>query len=411
MSTPRPDTTDELEQAFTRLLQHIGRRLVIAVDDIDRLAASDVLDALATIRSFLLTGTQHRRPPVFLLSCDEDIVREAIVGVRPGGLAHRPVRPTPVAAPDSTQDEADTPVAPSRPNAEPAAATRKATEEAAQEYLNKLFTIRVNLPAHHDADLRDYAEQLLLGKSLAHPLVEEVGGLAPTRALIQTLIHRQVRDPRHVIRLLNSFCTDFQLAKRREEHVNGRLARIAPGEVTGHPLELARLTVLRHDYRELYDAISSENRLLHLLDDALLGSQEALTDPLLDRYRALGSSRRLDLEHFSGLAFLSATASRARTQRPFHIGPLINLGSSKASRLLGSQMAADIDNELVQRNGASLGERLIAGDQRARLLEAATASLGSARRGQDLDNAVAAALEALGVSAAALTADPNQDET
>ncbi|MFD5327928.1 P-loop NTPase fold protein [Streptomyces sp. NPDC127092] len=410
VSTPRPDTTDELEQAFTRLLQHVDRRLVIAVDDIDRLAASDVLDALATIRSFLLTGTQHRRPPVFLLSCDEDIVREAIVGVRPGGLAHRPTRPARVAAPTTTDGEAPTPVGPSRTNAEPEADTRKATEEAAQEYLNKLFTIRVNLPAHHDADLRDYAEQLLLGKTPAHPLVEEVGGLTPTRALLQVLIHRQVRDPRHVIRLLNSFCTDYQLAKRREEQVGGRLARIAPGEVTGHPLELARLTVLRHDFRELYDAISAENRMLHLLDDAILGSQEALADPLLDHYRTIGSGRRLDLDHFPGLAFLSATASRARTQRPFHIGPLINLGSSRASRLLGSQMAADIDNELVQRNGASLGERLLAGNQRARVLEAATASLGSARRGQDLDNAVAAVLEALGVSAAALTADPSEDE-
>ncbi|AQT71391.1 P-loop NTPase fold protein [Streptomyces sp. fd1-xmd] len=401
VSSPRPDSTDELEQAFARLLQHIDRRLVIAVDDVDRLAASDVLDALATIRSFLLTGTQHRRQPVFILSCDEDIVREAIVGVRPG-LAHRPTRA-------SADPESDTPP-PAVQNSDVAeAAVRKATEEAAQEYLNKLFTIRMVLPAHFDADLRDYAEELLLSAP-PHPLVEELGSLTTPRTLVEVLVHRQVRDPRHVIRLLNSFCADYQLARRREQPVGARPPRIAPGEVTSHPIELARLTVLRHDFRDLYDAVRAEHRMLHLLDDALLGSEQALSDPLLDGYRIGGSSRRLDLDGFPGLSYLNATVARARTQRPFQIGPLVTLGSSRASRLLGSQLATEIDTALVQRNGATLAARLAEGEQRLRVLQAATDSLESARTGQDLDNAVTAALEALGANAELLTLASSDQE-
>ncbi|MEU6098440.1 P-loop NTPase fold protein [Streptomyces sp. NPDC047079] len=401
LSTPRPDSTDELEQAFVRLLQHIDRRLVIAVDDIDRLAASDVLEALATVRSLLLTSTQHRRPPVFILSCDEDIVREAIVGVRPG-LAHRPTTGVPETETAEQQSAQTGDVA--------EAAVRKVAEEAAQEYLNKLFTIRLVLPEHYDADLRDYAEELLLGTAPPHPLVAELGGSTAIRTLLQVLVHRQVRDPRHVIRLLNSFCADFQLAQRREQPVGNRPARIAPGEVTGHPIELARLTVLRYDFREMYDAVRAEHRLLHLLDDALLGSQQALSDPLVGPYRASGPGVRLDLDRFPALAFLNATVARARTQRPFQIGPLITLGSSKASRLLGSQMATEIDNELVQRNGAALAVRLAEGGQRLRVLQAATASLESIRRGQDLDNAITAALDALGSNVGTLTTDPSEEE-
>ncbi|MFE2094832.1 P-loop NTPase fold protein [Streptomyces sp. NPDC059460] len=398
VSSPRPDSTDELEQAFTRLLQHINRRLVIAVDDIDRLATSDVLDALATIRSFLLTGTQHRRPPVFILSCDEDIVREAIVGVRPG-LAHRPTTPT---------DDAETSVPPEIPHVTDAA-VRKATEDAAQEYLNKLFTIRMVLPTHHDADLRDYAEELLLSTP-CHPLVDELGGQSATRTLLEVLIHRRVQEPRHVIRLLNSFCADYQLAQLRERPVGNRPSRIAPGEVTGYPIELARLTVLRHDFRDLYDAVRAEHRLLHLLDDALLGEEQPLNDPLLSRYRAPRSTGPLDLDGFPGLAYLKATAARARTQSPFQIGPLVTLGSSRASRLLGSQLATEIDLALVGRNGTTLAARLAESEQRTRVLQAATESLESARVGQDLDNAVVAALEALGSSADTLIADTSDDQ-
>lgn len=405
VSSPRPESTDELEQAFARLLRSIKRRLVIAVDDIDRLAASDVLDALATVRSFLLTGTQHRHQPVFVLSCDEDIVREAIIGVRPG-LAHRPSTPE---NPGTAADAGAAPE-PSQTRQETDAAVRKATEEAAQEYLNKLFTLRMVLPAHYDADLRDYAEELLMGTPPFHPIVEELGGTTQTRTLLEVLIHRQIRDPRHVIRLLNSFFGDYQLARRREQPVGTRPARIAPGEVTGFPIALARLTVLRHDFRDLYDAIHAEHRLLHLLDEALLSSPQVLADPLLAAYRAAGSSASLDLDQNPGLAFLSATVARARTQRPAQISPLITLGSSKASRLLGSQMATEIEYGLVQRNGAALAARLAEGEHRVRVIEAATASLEAARPGQDLDNAVTAALEALGSVLSLLITASSEEE-
>ncbi|MEU1343260.1 P-loop NTPase fold protein [Streptomyces sp. NPDC005827] len=405
VSSPRPESTDELEQAFARLLRRINRRLVIAVDDIDRLAASDVLDALATVRSFLLTGTQHRHQPVFVLSCDEDIVREAIVGVRPG-LAHRPTTPeTPRTATDASAAAKPGQALPGTDDG-----VRTATEEAAQEYLNKLFTIRMVLPAHYDADLRDYAEELLMGDAPHHPVVVELGGPTQTRTLLEVLIHRRVRDPRHVIRLLNSFLSDYQLARRRERPVGNRPARIAPGEVTGHPIELARLTVLRHDFRDLYDAIHAEHRLLRLLDEALLGDEEALADPLVAKFRTRNPASRLDLDQNPGLAFLNTTAARARTQRPVQIGPLITLGSSRASRLLGSQMAMEIETDLVQRNAAALAARLTEGEHRVRVVEAATASLEAARPGQDLDNSVTAVLEALGSVSGLLSTDVSEEE-
>ncbi|MFD5125694.1 P-loop NTPase fold protein [Streptomyces sp. NPDC058385] len=402
VTTPRPDSTDELEQAFTRLLNGIDRRLVIAVDDIDRLAATDVLEALTTVRSLLLTGHQRDKGPVFVLSCDESIVREAIIGVRPG-LAHRPAELHPGQA---TTSDAHT-------STEPAAtktAARKATEEAAQEYLNKLFTVRLVLPAPGDADLRDYAAELLLDGKSPHPVVAELGGEGEVRTLLDVLIHQDVRDPRHVIRLLNSFFTDYQLAQSRECSVGVRPARIAQGEVTGFPITLARLTVLRHDFRAMYDAIRAEEDLLHLLDDALLGTRQNLDEPPLRAYADKDNAERLDLRRYPGLRYLLATAARARLHRPASISPLLTLGSSPASRLLGSEMAAEIQQELIGRNGGSFARRLAAPLTRARVLEAAAAALDAARPGQDLDNALSAAITALG-EVADLFDDGSPEET
>ncbi|MEV6836344.1 P-loop NTPase fold protein [Streptomyces sp. NPDC051133] len=388
LTTPRPDSTDDLEQVFSGLIDAIDRRLVIAIDDIDRLAASEVLEAITTIRSLLLTGTYHKQPPVFLLSCDEDIVREAIVGVRPG-LAHRPV------------SQSGGQRLPAR------AAERKATEEAAQEYLNKLFTVRLVLPAHHDADLRQYLEQLLSHPE-PHELVARLGGISALRDVLETLIHPDVRDPRHAIRLLNAFLTDFGLAIRREQG-DGTPAWIAPGEVTGHPITLARLTVLRHDYRALYDEIRAEHDLLALLDDALLDAPSALRDPLVAPYTVTSEEvssddgseddaevlPRLDTATHPGLHYLRATAFRARLGRPAHLTPLLTLGSTPASRALGSDQAAAVKRELFQRDADAFRERLKATDMRARVLLAATHALESARPGQDLDNTMAATVQAL----------------
>ncbi|MEV0522701.1 P-loop NTPase fold protein [Streptomyces sp. NPDC050439] len=412
VTSPRPDSTDELEQAFTRLLLSVERRLVIAVDDIDRLAASDVLEALTTLRSFLLTGHQQQvKQPVFVLSCDESIVREAIVGVRPG-LAHRPADVTaghPVSGAPRQAIGARPDAAPADARSETSTATRKATEEAAQEYLNKLFTVRLVLPAPGDADLRDYAAELLMHGVSPHPAVAELGGEAEVRTLLDVLVHQGVRDPRHVIRLLNSFFTEFQLARFRERPAGVRPPRIAAGEVTGFPVELARLTVLRHDFRELYDAICAEEDLLHLLDDALLGDEQRLHDPLLQPYMIGTTPTRPDFGCHPGLRYLLATAARARVRRPARIGPLLTLGSSQASRLLGSEMATDIQQELIGRDGAAFARRLAAADALPRVLQAAAVALDAARPGQDLDNAVTAAITALGQTTELFTDIPPEE--
>ncbi|MFC9499573.1 P-loop NTPase fold protein [Streptomyces sp. NPDC056982] len=381
VNTPRADTTDELEQTFLKLIRVLDKRVVIAIDDIDRLAADDVLEALTTVRSLLLVGAQHAHPPVFLLSCDEDIVREAITGVSPG-LAHAP----------SSEDSLSA--------SETSPGVRR---QAAGEYLNKLFTVRIALPTHHDLDMREYAQKLLR-KDSDHDVVKELGGWATTEAVLDVLIHEQVGDPRHVIRLLNGFLTDYRLAQRREATSGPAHARIAPGEVTNYPIELARLTVLRYDFRELYDEVRKEPELLHLLDDATLSNTAAAwNDPLTVRFILPTAPPQLDYDKHPGLAYVRTTAYQLRPYRAPYLGPLLAMGSSPDSRFLGSQMARDIRSELTSRDIDGFAERLGDANTLERVLQAAQLTVLGARSGQARDNAIRTATRALSRQPATFT--------
>ncbi|BFV54934.1 hypothetical protein KCMC57_up00380 [Kitasatospora sp. CMC57] len=395
LSTPRADTADELEQAFLRLIKRVNCRVVVAIDDIDRLAASDVLEALSTVRSLLLVGAHLDRPPVFLLSCDEAVVREAIIGVRPG-LAHRPTGSALSGAAESKDGEHKT-----------GAAKRRALEQAADEYLNKLFTVRISLPEHLGLDMREYAGKLLE----SHPIIRKVPGTALLDTVLDVLIHDGVRDPRHVIRLLNGFLAHYRLAERRESAPAGAAARIAKGEVTGYPLELARLTVLQYDFRGMFDDVQRERDLLHLLDDATAADGKLSDpDPLLAPYLVSARTEQaddssLDYETHSALVYLRTVGPFTRPHRAPLLGPLLALGSEPDSRHLGGETARAIREELRSRNVPGFAARLQQPDGRLRVLQAAEITLTNARRGLALDNTLVTVVRGLGQQQAALSAD------
>ena len=218
-SRPRAEAADELERVFADLVLLVKKRLVIVVDDIDRLAPNQVLQALATIKTLQAVPRSH--PPVFIVSCDDKIVRKAIQDAYPG-----------ISRVDGSE------------------------RVAAEEYLNKLFVVRQSLPPHLKEDMRKYAMAVLTSDTTNHAGPEHLG--TSLRGVLEILIHDGVNDPRHVIRLLNAYFTDYRLARVRE----GPGGRLGAGEVTGNPLMLARLTVLRADFTDYYEMIREEFELL-----------------------------------------------------------------------------------------------------------------------------------------------------
>jgi len=156
--TPRAEVSDEFERVFALLVKIDGKRLVVAVDDVDRLSPGRVLETLHVIHSF---QRACRKPqPIFIVSCDERVVRDAISEARPG-----------------------------------LSARGKDLEAAATAYLDRMFLQRQYVPPHPARDMRGYARDLLT--AVPHTGAIRLGDNRDK--VIEVLIHDGVIDPRHAI--------------------------------------------------------------------------------------------------------------------------------------------------------------------------------------------------------------------
>lgn len=320
-SRPRAETADELEHAFADLVALADHRLVIAVDDVDRLDKDTVLGALNSIRSFQMTacGTaKKRRSPVFIVSVDEDVVSVALE------------RKLPSAGSDTS----------------------------AKAFLGRLFTQRQPMPPHQPTDLVTYARTLLDAEPHAGA---RILGDRLDRAL-GVLIHDDVRDPRHVITLLNAFFGAFRTARRREDDASSPRA-IRRGEVTESPRTLARIVVLRTDHPSFYEALLDDDELLDLV------AANVIEGPIdgADHARvasALGFSVEEfhDAERERTKLELFVSGTQGKTEEVESLQPFLRLGQDPVDRTLGSLEARRIRDLLVSQQAPEL-HRLLEGYQ------------------------------------------------
>lgn len=293
------EAADEQEQAFAALVEKAKTRLVVAVDDIDRLSKEQILAALNAIRSFQLTCKKDRQP-IFIVSIDEEIVRSAI---EDGNGA-------------STPD--------------------------AHEFLNRLFTLRQEVPVHETFDLRDFAKILLTEQ--ATTLAERVG--TKLDDVIMMLIHDDVSDPRHVVRLLNAFSSDFRLAHARELRTGTRSLR--EGLVTKNLDVLARVVVLKTDYPAFFRAALND---VDLID---MASRASSVDAQNEEVSALINSgfSTTNPDTASMFRYLARTAGWVPEDVDYV--PFLYLGQDRFSQQLGNVHARTLRQALANNQSAEL---------------------------------------------------------
>jgi len=334
--TPRAEAADEIEEVFGQLVdlhkeKRPDRRLVVFVDDIDRLGKDDLLDALRSLRS--LQSVPRGAEPVFVISCDEAILRSAV-----GGSLNHP----------ATVDEKS--IAAS--TGEPIGAESKSASEVnygselamdrhdhkskhdhpALAFVDKLLTVRVQMPPAMRGDMRRFA-RAVIGND--HPLLSEPG--IDVDRIVPILIHDRVSEPRSAIRLLNRFISAYLLSRDRE-----RGKDIALGDITNHTDVLAQLCVLLDEYPRFYEEITGNTVLLHAahkvaLRDAKLTASE---QDALRSSQAFTDDLGFEFVEKSLRRYLSGTAKRVRL--PQDIGPLVYFTATPGGRILGAQVRSEI---------------------------------------------------------------------
>lgn len=312
--------TDQISE-FRRGVGQKCERLVVFVDDLDRLSAPEMVTGLDAIRTFLelpFNTSKNGFGVVFVISCDEDKIAEAIK--RRSGFGSSDL-------PGAVFSRGD-----------------------ARRYLDRLFQYRLEIPQFAKLDMRGFALKKLEGiESIANDLKRQNVALED---VIDRLIHVDVQSPRNAIQLLNAFIQSWWIGSLRERNGIGSSApgALHKGAVTDHPLSLAAFCVLRVDFPDFYDAVQSRPEIIQEFRKVIFGgispselapqAHELLRDFLVaDKSGHLTSEVRAD--HRKLRRYLSSLAD---LRWPVVLQPLLRLAEDPITRKFGDRAAVVFDS-------------------------------------------------------------------
>lgn len=237
-------------------------RLIIFVDDLDRLSAEEMVLGLDAVRAFMEIPSDKLPRGlglVFVISCDEAKVADALWR----GRSHNPEHPGTVFS-----------------------------HNDARRYLDRIFQFRLEIPPPPRGDMRQFAlKHLLTFTEIVNDLSAK--SIAPEQ-LIERMIHVNVVDPRNALQIVNAFAQSWWLAKRREsEGINGRPGGLHDKAVTGSAEALAALSAAKVSFPDFYRDLQDDPELLDQLTEIFVNDRSVLEAPsntqplLLKRYVTL----------------------------------------------------------------------------------------------------------------------------
>jgi len=306
------------------------KRIVVFVDDLDRLAANEMVAGLDAIRTFIDIPLDHLSDEcgiVFVISCDEGRVAEALSRRASQGVDRQ--------LPAAIADLPD-----------------------ARRYLDRIFQFRLEIPLLPRRDMREYGKRLIEGFPAVVESLEK-HDTSVTR-IIERLIHVGVASPRNALHLANAFLQAWWLAELREGEAPGsdQAGALRPGAVTDHAVSLAGLCVLKVDFPSFYRELQYLPELLPAfirvvydggkIEDEPLAVREALQQFVKSEDGKTVAADR-DLRRY--------IASIRDIQKPRSLRPLLLLSEDKLSRSLGDR-AVDVRDSLVSGDADGVLEAL-----------------------------------------------------
>ena len=304
------------------------RRIVVFIDDLDRLTADEMVSGLDGIRS-LIEMASHEMPDdtgiVFVISCDEERVADALSKRR--GYAELP------AAVSNVQD--------------------------ARRYLDRIFQFRLEIPPFPKRDMRSFVLSLLTTEYSALQTDLHQRGIDELE-LVDRMIHPAVQNPRNAIQIVNLFAQSWWLGVLREHAAVGseNPGGLGEGVITDHPLTLAIVSVIRTDFPDFSQALQRKPRIFDYFIDRFIRPEplETLPDEIREELTAFAADvpadGRWDIkpQHRGLRQFMSHTQD---IRRPYSLQPFLALSQDPVSRKHGDK-AVPIEEALRTSDVAAL---------------------------------------------------------
>ncbi|MCL4519068.1 MAG: KAP family NTPase, partial [Thaumarchaeota archaeon] len=209
----------------------------------------------------------------------------------------------------------------------------------ARRFLDRIFQFRLEIPPFPKQDMRVFATERLRKEMPEIASALSFRGLA-LEEIIDCTIHVGVQSPRKALQILNAFSQSWWLACQREREGAGtdRPGGLNESAVTGHPMVLGAICVLKVDFPDFYADLQREPSLItHFIDVFIRGKN------LQDVPEAIGKvlSNYCDSEvhglksdYHSLRQFLS---SLAEIRWPSSLQPFLLLSQDPITRRLGDR--------------------------------------------------------------------------
>lgn len=197
--------------------------LVIFVDNLDRLTDDKMIEALESLKTYLVN-----KHCVFVVACDDNVVRSVV--------SNSPKIPKIKEIPTIGG-------------------------KAGEHYLDKFFQQTFRLPEYMAINLSDYGLKNFETTNLYNKLRSQKIDI---RNLVSILLPSDINSPRKVKRLLNEFIALYEIVERRENEKNGQLK---PGTLTDNIEFLGKFSTIRSEYPIFYKALTEDSSLINKITD------------------------------------------------------------------------------------------------------------------------------------------------
>lgn len=287
-------------------------RLVVFVDDLDRLSAEEMVLGLDAVRTFMeipATRLPAGLGLVFVISCDEAKVADALArGRRNSDLPGTVV-----------------------------------THNDARRYLDRIFQFRLEIPPPPRHDMRQFARSHL--EKLPSIIADLEAHKIPPATVIDRMIHIGVQDPRNALQIVNAFAQAWWLARKREAEGLGsnRAGGLHEGAVTSHPVSLGALCAMKVSFPDFYRDLQDDPAFLQRFTDVVIRGQKLSDQPLQtqdrlkERYfKEVGEEFVLKADHRPLRQFI---ASLIGLRWPSSLQSLLLLSEDHITRRLGAKIA------------------------------------------------------------------------
>ena len=286
-------------------------KIVIVLDDLDRLSVPKMVEALDAIKMFI-----DFKNCVFIVPFDDEILKNAIEKKRLNPMDNNEIQ--------------------------------------GELLLDKLFQYKVYLPQLLKHDIKQYSENLC--KEQIPDFVKEYMNndwALFNDILRHILIHNDVETPRQVKKVVNAFVSNMMVAKGRQDAGNTENGFATDKDSIK---VIAKLSVLQSDFNQFYDLLFIEDNAIELLMDVYNGKIEIIQLPVeMRKYLGLNEkSKGLPNNILPLINFLIST----NRYKPVSILPYLYMAMDDVSIKTGSKKQQDFRKALVSRNFIAVREQL-----------------------------------------------------